>query len=152
MKSELERATSEQSDAIARVHRLTRETSMPYLVRRHTREEDRRFFKERVFSDCEVWVAKSDSNIIGFCALRTGWVDHLYVCPMRQRSGIGSALLEKAMENNEELRLWVFQRNVTAIRFYRSKGFRIVKTTDGLGNEEREPDALYARSSRARAF
>lgn len=27
--------------------------------------------------------------------------------------------------------------------FYESYGFRLVRTTEGSGNEEREPDALY---------
>ena len=40
------------------------------------------------------------------------------------------------------LRLWVFQRNTPALRFYAARGFRVVEHTDGSRNEEREPDAL----------
>ena len=40
------------------------------------------------------------------------------------------------------LRLWVFQENVGARRFYERRGFRLVRETDGAGNEEKEPDAL----------
>ena len=40
-------------------------------------------------------------------------------------------------------RLWVFQRNVGAREFYEQHGFPLVELTDGSGNEEREPDALY---------
>jgi putative acetyltransferase len=44
------------------------------------------------------------------------------------------------------LRLWTFQRNAGARRFYERNGFAAVELTDGLGNEEREPDVRYERS------
>ena len=84
----------------------------------------------------------TDGEFVGMCAFRDGWVDHLYVHPAHHRSGIGAALLHKAKDANEQLQLWAFQRNENALRFYASQGFRLVKTTDGRGNEEREPDAL----------
>ena len=40
-------------------------------------------------------------------------------------------------------RLWVFQGNEGARRFYERQGLRLVELTDGSANEEREPDALY---------
>jgi RimJ/RimL family protein N-acetyltransferase len=43
----------------------------------------------------------------------------------------------------ERLELWVFQRNEGARRFYERHGFRLLKLTDGTGNMEQEPDALY---------
>ncbi len=43
----------------------------------------------------------------------------------------------------EGFRLWVFQKNEGARRFYERHGFRLVELTDGSRNEEREPDALY---------
>ena len=42
--------------------------------------------------------------------------------------------------------LWVFQQNANARRFYERRGFVLVRETDGSGNEERTPDALYAWS------
>jgi hypothetical protein len=41
------------------------------------------------------------------------------------------------------LRLWTFQRNRDARRFYERQGFTLVKETDGSANEEKEPDAMY---------
>ena len=41
------------------------------------------------------------------------------------------------------LRLWVFQKNTPAIRFYTRRGFGRVELTNGSGNEVHEPDALY---------
>jgi ribosomal protein S18 acetylase RimI-like enzyme len=68
------------------------------------------------------------------------------VLPNRLRRGYGRALLDKAKQHHPELQLWTFQKNLNAIGFYRANGFRLVRETDGSGNEEREPDALYAWS------
>jgi hypothetical protein len=40
-------------------------------------------------------------------------------------------------------RVWVFQQNTPARRFYERRGLHVVELTDGAGNEERTPDALY---------
>ena len=118
---------------------------MPFLPVLHSHEEDRIFFRTRVFPTCEVWVADHD-GIAGFIAFRAGWVDHLYVLPTHLRRGYGRALLDKAKERNSKLQLWTFQKNVNAIGFYMANGFCLVRETDGAANEEREPDALFAWS------
>jgi len=141
------RAGAEESDAVAVLFRLCKETSLPYLPDLHTREEDRAFFRERVFTTCEVWVAEDDGALAGFCAFRAGWVDHLYVHPKHERKGIGAALLRTAMASNAEVRLWTFLRNTNARAFYEAQGFRCAQTTDGRDNEEHEPDALYVWSA-----
>jgi len=135
-------ATESDANAIARIHLAARQSAMPWLPAVHTEEEVRWFFAERVMRDCAVCVAEG-SEVLGFCAFRDGWVDHLYVDPRAQGAGVGSALLAKAMTGQSSLHLWVFQRNQRAIRFYEAHGFRLVVQTDGRRNEEKEPDALY---------
>jgi putative acetyltransferase len=136
-------ARADESDGLAALFRLSREAALPYLPDLHTPEQDRAFFRERVFVTCEVWVAESDGTTAGFCAVRDGWIDHLYVHPAHQRRGFGAVLVRKAMEKNDRLKLWTFQRNVNARAFYEAQGFHCVRLTDGRDNEEREPDALY---------
>jgi ribosomal protein S18 acetylase RimI-like enzyme len=118
-----------------------RRACLSYLPELHTADEDLGFFRDRVFAQCEVWVAEA-GEVDGFIAFRTGWVDHLYVRADRQRRGLGQALLAVAMKRHAPLRLWVFQRNTPAIRFYRAYGFCEIERTDGSRNEEREPDML----------
>ncbi|MBI1777836.1 MAG: GNAT family N-acetyltransferase [Proteobacteria bacterium] len=113
---------------------------MPVL---HTPAEDLAFFSAHVLRDPAVWVVDA-AGIVGFSAFRPGWVDHLYVHPDHHRRGVGRSLLRRAMETEGKLRLWVFQKNTRAIAFYEAQGFKLVKTTDGSGNEEKQPDALYA--------
>ncbi len=42
-----------------------------------------------------------------------------------------------------KLRLWTFQRNHLARKFYESHEFAVIEMTDGSENDEREPDVLY---------
>jgi GNAT superfamily N-acetyltransferase len=109
----------------------------------HTPEEDRRFFRERVFRSCDIWGAFGGEDMTGIIAFRQDWVDQLYVLPDAQGRGVGTALLQIAQDAFDPLQLWTFQRNIPARRFYEARGFAQVRETDGSGNEEKEPDALY---------
>jgi GNAT superfamily N-acetyltransferase len=137
------RAALDESDAIAGLLRRVMRACLPYLPDLRTPEEDRRFVRDRMFVDCAVWVAASDT-LHGFCAFREDWVDQLYIDPALHRRGLGAGLLARAKAAHPRLQLWVFQRNLAAIAFYEAQGFRLVRQTDGRNNEEREPDALYA--------
>jgi len=138
----LRRAKETDAASIARLHRRVVRECLPYLPDLHTTEEDLSFFSSHFLPNHEVWVW-DQGGIAGYCGFRDGWVAHLYVSAEHQRKGIGSALLRKAKEGYPQLRLWVFQRNEPAITFYERRGFNLVEQTDGTGNEEHEPDALY---------
>ena len=132
--------------AVNPVFRATRETCLPYLPILHSPAEDLDFFSNHVLQHDKVWVAECDRGIVGFCAFGNGWLNHLYVQPSLHRSGICSTLLRIAIRDCDTLKLWVFQQNLQAIKFYESHGFTLVRMTDGSENEERVPDALYQRS------
>ena len=138
----IRRADEQSVEAVAHLLRLVLRTSLPFLPELHTPDEDVWFVRNVMFAQCEVWVAGADP-IDGFIAFRNGWIDHLYVRPGRQRQGIGKALLGQAMRTHLLLRLWTFQKNAAAIRFYLAHAFRETKRTDGSRNEEREPDILF---------
>jgi GNAT superfamily N-acetyltransferase len=130
-------------DAAARVLRRAFDHALPTLAGLHTPEEDRWFFRNRVFADCELWGAFDDTGMTGMIAFRRDWIDQLYILPDAQGRGTGSSLLQVAKERFDLLQLWTFQRNAKARRFYEARGFRLVRETDGARNEEQEPDALY---------
>lgn len=136
------RLSATESDAVAHVLRTSFDERLPWLAGLHTAEEDRWFAREILFRDCEVWAA-FDPDLSGMIAFRPGWVEQLYVLPGHQGRGIGRALLAAAKAVNTELRLWTFQRNAGARRFYEAEGFAAIEETDGTGNDEREPDVLY---------
>jgi len=130
-------------DRAARVHRASFDERLPWLSGLHTPEEDRNFYRERIFSACAVWGAFKGDVLVGIIAFREVWIDQLYVLPCEQGRGVGTALLEIARSEAKDLSLWTFQRNAPARRFYERHGFVIVKETDGSENEEHEPDVLY---------
>ena len=144
----LRRARPEDAAELAVILRSAMREAMPGLAELHTPDEDHRFLREVVLPDEEVWVAEIDGAPAGFAALgsRNGddFLQHLYVAPHRQRRGLGTELIVRAKERRPNgFRLWVFQRNEGARRFYERQGLRLVELTDGRANEEREPDALY---------
>jgi GNAT superfamily N-acetyltransferase len=117
--------------------------TLTFLPTLHTPDEDREFFAG-VVQEQQVWVWDRDDHVLGFIAVGPAMVNHLYVEPGEQGRGIGSALLAHAQAQRPHgVRLWTFQRNDRARAFYEHRGFRLVETTDGSGNEERTPDALY---------
>jgi ribosomal protein S18 acetylase RimI-like enzyme len=124
--------------------------TLSFLPKLHTDDETRTFIGEVVMPRQDVVVAEEDGRIVGFVAISRDdvahgdMVEHLYVHPERQRRGIGSALLEQAKRRMPAgFRLWVFQQNDPARRFYERHGLRVVRLTDGSANEEQTPDALY---------
>jgi GNAT superfamily N-acetyltransferase len=130
-------------EAAARVHREAFDHALPWLSGLHTPDEDRWFYRERVFKTCHVWGAFDKAVLAGIIAFRNDWIDQLYVVPQTQGLDVGSELLQIAKRAFDRLQLWTFQRNVRARRFYESRGLVLVEQTDGAGNEEKEPDARY---------
>ena len=130
-------------DAAALVHRAALLGAMPMFERFHTPEEDRRYFREIVFPNCEVWGAFDESVLIGIIAFRLNWVDQLYVVPGIQRRGVGTALLGIAGSAFSELYAWTFQRNTIARNFYESRGFTKIKETDGQTKNENRTFSIF---------
>jgi ribosomal protein S18 acetylase RimI-like enzyme len=141
MRPTFRRATRQDAPAIAGLFTRVRREALPYLPVLHTPEDDAAYFGGHVFDTCSVRVAETD-RIVGFIAWRAGWVDHLYIDAGHRGQGIGGELLMLAMADQPALDLWAFQKNETAIAFYKRHGFQAVRETDGRENEENEPDVL----------
>jgi ribosomal protein S18 acetylase RimI-like enzyme len=133
--------------AITRVFQAAREHSLAFLPKLHTDAEDHAFFAG-LLDRMDVTVAETGGTVVGFLALDGDEIDQLYVEPAHHRQGLGAALLAHAQAQRDHLELWVFQRNLNAIAFYEAHGFVIVDSTDGSGNDEREPDHRMAWSLR----
>ncbi len=108
--------------------------------------EVRRWFATEVAPKLELWLAESaDGELLGLMVLDGEWLSQLYLDPGSTGRGIGSALVELAKrERPDGLRLWTFQSNAGARRFYERHGFVDVLQTDGSENMERAPDVQYA--------
>ena len=129
-------------DRAAEIHRAAFDERLPWLAGLHTPDEDRAFYRAHVDRDCRLW-GGFDPGLVGFIALRRGWIEQLYVLPGHQGRGLGSLLLTHARRRRRRLRLWTFQRNHGARAVYERHGFAVVAMTDGSTNDEKEPDMLY---------
>jgi ribosomal protein S18 acetylase RimI-like enzyme len=140
---EIRRAGPHDAGAVADVFIASFEPLLRFLPRLHTHEEDRAFIRDLVDRH-EVWLAEEQGHVVGFAAISAARLEQLYVHPDHQRRGIGAALLSKTKERQPDgFTLWVFQQNEGARRFYEANGLELVELTDGSGNEEKTPDALY---------
>lgn len=139
----LRKADASEGEQVARISRASRQHFLPYLPNLHSIDEDIAYFGDVVLKQSEVWFAEQYGGLVGFCAFREGWLDHLYCLPEYVGCGAGTKLLDISKQGQDKLRLWVFQRNERAIRFYERNGFVKVRETDGSGCEEKLPDALF---------
>ncbi|HJY83788.1 MAG TPA: GNAT family N-acetyltransferase [Candidatus Binatia bacterium] len=135
----------EDSEAIVQVWHTSGRMAYPFIERwqRFTLEQARSVFREEIASVCEIWVAETEDGIVGYLALKGSYVDRLYVSPNHQRYGVGTSLLQYAMERSPDgLELHTHQKNTQARAFYEKHGFVPVKY--GISPPpENEPDVEY---------
>lgn len=142
MATTIRRATAGDGNQAAEVFLAARAT-MTYLPRLHTDQETRDFIRG-VVAGKETWVAERNGRVVGLAVIDHGFLEHLYVHPSRFGTATGAKLFERVTkEHPNGFRLWVFQQNTGARRFYERHGCALVKLTDGADNEEKAPDALY---------
>lgn len=129
--------------AIARLIRESKKAAMPWLPVVHSFEEDVRWVANVLLKEQSVTVVAQDEGLVGVLATTPGWVEQLYVSAGQQGRGIGSSLLQSALNTAAgPTQLWTFQQNLRARNFYERHGFVAVGGTDGE-NEEKQPDVLY---------
>ena len=85
----LRRATLDDMAALARLHRRTVETSLPFVPHLHTPEEDAWWFAERLYATNQVWLAEAGQGPEGYIAYRADFIEHLFVRPESQGRGAG---------------------------------------------------------------
>src|ERR1700722_19781250 len=138
------RANAADAAEVARVYIASRRAAAAYLPTVGTDAEIRAFVIHQMMPERETWVAEDEGRMVGVLVLDDDQVDQFYVAPGEQRRGVGDAMLAHAKRLRPGgLRLWAFQRNAPARRFYEARGFIAKKFTDGATNMEREADVLY---------
>ena len=145
---QLRPAKSDDAPAVADVLISSRAEYQPFAPSAHPPDDVRRWVAEQLLTSCAVRVADHCGEIVGVLATshdgRFSWIAQLFVRPGWVGQGIGSALLASAHETlRRPIRLYTFQANVRARRFYERHGYVAIEFTDGQKNEERCPDVLY---------
>jgi GNAT superfamily N-acetyltransferase len=141
----LRRAEEGDAEAVADLYIRAREAAVPSIPNTvHTDDEVRRWIARHVVPKTETWVAESpDGALAGLLVLDGEWVDQLYVDPRLTGRGVGGELIGLAKRRRPTgLRLWTFESNLGAQRFYERHGFHATDRTAG-DNEEGAADILY---------
>ena len=128
---------------IPQISRLYYDTIHRINRRDYTREQvdawapdvpDDTFWKER-FKNYNVYVAEDDGRIVGFAELgSTGHIDCFFVHCERQRSGVGTRLMERvtcSAGKNRISRLYA-DVSITAVPFFLGHGFDIVRESETI--------------------
>ena len=150
MRPSLRAAKVEDAKRVADLLIDTRAAFMPYAPSAHPEPEVREWVASHLVPTGGVVVADVDGQIVGTMATTVAdgasWITQMAVDPRVVGNGIGSVLLAHAIGMlPRPIRLYTFQQNVGARRFYERHGFLAIEFTDGEGNEERCPDVLYER-------
>lgn len=115
----------------------------PWLPRIHSRAEDLAH-AARMIDLGWVTLADQGGKIVGFLGRNIADLNALYVTSDARDDGVGSALIRNAQAQSATLKLWTFQANESAQRFYRRHGFCETQRTDGAGSDEGLPDIHFA--------
>ncbi|MEJ6004905.1 GNAT family N-acetyltransferase [Paucibacter sp. AS339] len=141
-------STSSDAADIAKIYLASRETFLPFAPLAHSKEAVLAWVQSELVTTRNVTLAVADGETLGFVATVVSdavlWVDQLYVRPDSVGQGFGAALLRQALAGARgRVRLYTFQANTGARRFYERFGFVPIELTDGEANEEKCPDVLY---------
>lgn len=148
MEATLRPASPGDAPRVAQLLIDTRARFMPYAPSAHSDDEVREWVATTLVPGGGVTVAQVDGRVLGAMATaREGgcsWIMQMAVDPAVVGRGLGSSLLAQALRDlPRPIRLYTFQANTGARRFYERHGFAAIEFSDGLANEERCPDVLY---------
>jgi ribosomal protein S18 acetylase RimI-like enzyme len=148
MEAVLRVASEEDASAVAEVLISSRQAFIPYAPMVHSPLEVRQWVKHTLIPTRRVTVACISKAVVGVLATSeaegTAWIDQLYVLPGYVGQGIGASLLRHGLASlSRPIRLYTFQANAGARRFYEKHGFSAIEFTDGSTNEEQCPDVLF---------
>ena len=151
MTSLLRLAKPADAQAITNVYLASRATFLAYAPLAHSDADIRGWIETKLIPGSTVTVAECGGEVVGFVATAIDgpllWLYQLYVRPDSVGLGLGSKLLEHALAGvMQPVRLYTFQANAGARRFYERHGFKAVQFSDGQSNEEKCPDVLYERT------
>ena len=141
-------ATIEGADEVADVYIGSRRRHVAFAPLAHSDDEIRGWVRQVLIPKSSVLVIEEARRIVAMMSTSQSangsWIEQLYVHPDMTSSGFGAALVAEAKKAlPPPIQSYTFQQNLRSRSFYERLGFVAVEFTDGSGNEERCPDALY---------
>jgi GNAT superfamily N-acetyltransferase len=147
-------ATAADAPRVCDIILTSRAAFLPFAVSPHSTEAMHTWVRERLLPAGDCYVAQQAGELVGILALQRAtphnWIEQLYLCPHYVGQGIGTQLLAYAMQILPlPIRLYTFQENFGARRFYERHGFSAIAWSNGQENEERCADVLYEKAKAA---
>lgn len=99
-----------------------------------------------ILPNAEVYVYEEQNDILGFIGMDAEYIAGLFVADGFRRRGIGHQLIETVKRKNR-LSLHVYEKNLTAIAFYKSEGFHMEDCLKEKQTGETEYRMVYHRPS-----
>ena len=81
----------------------------------------------RQIPQTEVLVYEEDSTINGFIGVYDHYIAGIFIERSKRAQGAGTMLLDAVKARKSPLSLRVYEKNISAVRFYQKSGFRIVE-------------------------
>jgi len=146
--SSIRPAFATDAQAVANVLIQSRQRFLPFAPMRHADSQVQVWIRDVLLPTGRVVVCERQCQVVGFLSTSEtkacAWVDHLYVLPGFTGNGVGTQLLRHAHGLlPRPIRLYTFQQNTGARRFYGRHGYAEIAFTDGADNEEACPDVLF---------
>jgi ribosomal protein S18 acetylase RimI-like enzyme len=151
---ELRPALPDEADTLLAIQREAAVGAFPHIYppERYPFPDDAvRDVWEEALSDpeVEVYVAEVGGVPAGAVSAGKGFLSTLYVLPAYQRSGVGSALHDLALERLraqgfQEARLWTLEGNDAGRRFYERRGWLLTGETRVVPYPPNPIDVQYA--------
>jgi GNAT superfamily N-acetyltransferase len=143
-------AVAADAPALADLYLAARKTHIAFAPLAHGDDEVRHWIAQVLLPDGGTWLIEDDEagQALGMLSHSVddagmAWIDQLYLRPDRVGEGLGARLLAHTLARlPRPLRLYTFQANAGARRFYERHGFVVIAQSDGRDNEERCPDLL----------
>lgn len=119
--------TSEDLPSLMQVWEAANKQAHPFLKTAMV-DFARKAIPEQFLPVADTWVAEDDDRIVGFMSLLSHEsgaqeVGGMFVHPNCHRKGIGTRLMNKAIELKSSVMLEVFEKNTTGRAFYEAYGF-----------------------------
>lgn len=82
-------------------------------------------YVKKILSKSEVYVYLDNDIIQGFIGLSDNRIEGIFVKNDMQSKGIGKLLLDYVKDIKDNLTLYVYQKNIRALKFYQNENFKI---------------------------
>ena len=100
--------------------------------------EDHYEYVREILPNAELYVFVQHEEIAGFIGLHNDYIEGIFVDEKSQGKGIGTVLLDTAKNSRDTLKLSVYKKNTSAVRFYKANGFVMTDEHEDIYTGEME--------------